>query len=155
MPSTSLISPKELHSNINRNEIKSFKSDDLNKTCLYEKWSRLKIICEHKSNRNNQFGLNFIKLYTISDKKNLDDDEEEDDETEKEQKKIGSFFAKKQAEKKLKINLNDDNQSKIMKNIVFVLSGFQNPLRSELRNKAISMGAIYNEDWDEKCTHLM
>ena len=42
-----------------------------------------------------------------------------------------------------------------MKNIVFVLSGFRNPLRSELRNKATSMGAKYNDDWDEKCTHLM
>jgi DNA-repair protein XRCC1 len=42
-----------------------------------------------------------------------------------------------------------------MKNVVFVLSGFQNPLRSELRNKATMMGAIYNDDWDETCTHLM
>lgn len=42
-----------------------------------------------------------------------------------------------------------------MENVVFVLSGFQNPLRSELRNKATSMGAIYSEDWNKKCTHLM
>jgi DNA-repair protein XRCC1 len=42
-----------------------------------------------------------------------------------------------------------------MKSVVFVLSGFQNPFRSELRNKATTMGAIYNDDWDETCTHLM
>jgi DNA-repair protein XRCC1 len=42
-----------------------------------------------------------------------------------------------------------------MKNVVFVLSGFQNPVRSDLRNKATTMGAIYNDDWDETCTHLM
>jgi DNA-repair protein XRCC1 len=134
--------------NSNRNEIKSLKTDDLNKICLNEKWTRLKIICEQKFNRINQFGLNFIKLYSISNKNNIEDEE---DEIENEQKKIGSFFAKKQAEKKLKTN----DQSQIMKNIVFVLSGFQNPLRSELRNKATSMGAIYNEDWDAKCTHLV
>ena len=42
-----------------------------------------------------------------------------------------------------------------MKKVVFVLSGFQNPLRAELRNKATTMGAVYNDDWDESCTHLM
>lgn len=42
-----------------------------------------------------------------------------------------------------------------MKNVVFVLSGFQNPLRSELRTKATAMGATYNDDWDKTCTHLM
>ncbi|CAF5127704.1 unnamed protein product, partial [Rotaria sp. Silwood1] len=47
------------------------------------------------------------------------------------------------------------DKSKIMKSVIFVLSGFQNPLRSELRNKATAMGAIYNDDWDETCTHLI
>jgi hypothetical protein len=47
------------------------------------------------------------------------------------------------------------DKSKLMKNVVFVLSGFQNPLRTELRNKATIMGALYNDDWDETCTHLM
>jgi len=42
-----------------------------------------------------------------------------------------------------------------MKNVVFVLSGFQNPLRSDLRTKATEMGATYSDDWDRKCTHLM
>ena len=42
-----------------------------------------------------------------------------------------------------------------MRNVIFVLSGFQNPLRSELRSKATAMGAVCNDDWDEKCTHLM
>jgi DNA-repair protein XRCC1 len=85
--------------------------------------------------------------------------DDEEDETEQEQKKIGSFFAKKQAEKKLKADHNDEiptnDQSQIMKNVVFVLSGFQNPLRSELRTKASLMGAIYNDEWNKKCTHLM
>ncbi len=85
--------------------------------------------------------------------------DDEEDETKQEQKKIGSFFAKKQAEKKSKSDQNDEtlsnNQLQIMKNVVFVLSGFQNPLRIELRTKATAMGAIYNDEWNKKCTHLM
>jgi len=45
--------------------------------------------------------------------------------------------------------------SQLMKNVVFVLSDFQNPLRAKLRNKETKMGATYNDDWDENCTHLM
>lgn len=48
-----------------------------------------------------------------------------------------------------------ENQSELMKKVVFVLSGFQNPLRTELRTKATKMGATYNDDWDNTCTHLM
>lgn len=47
------------------------------------------------------------------------------------------------------------DQSQLMKNVVFVLSGFQNPLRADLRTKATKMGATYSDDWDGKCTHLM
>jgi hypothetical protein len=105
------MTPSESRSNTNRNQVKLLKSTDLNKTCLNEKWDRLKIVCDQKFNRLNQFGLCFIKLYspsTTEDETNqseslnksstmIDDD---DDETGKEQHKIGSFFAKKQAEKK-------------------------------------------------------
>ncbi|CAF3330087.1 unnamed protein product [Rotaria sp. Silwood1] len=232
LPATLLMTPSESRSNTNRNQVKLLKSYDLNKTCLNEKWDRLKIICEQKFNRLNQFGLCFIKLYsssTSSDETNqteslnkssvVIDNDDDDDETSKEQSKIGSFFAKKQAEKILKtsepsasdqiralsnvadellsrksmddneiqtllkkdvkntpnrlskrrisnesessINENEtkrsktQDKSKIMKSVIFVLSGFQNPLRSELRNKATAMGAIYNDDWDETCTHLI
>jgi hypothetical protein len=107
------MTPNESYLNKNRNQIKKFQSSELN-----GKWSRLKIICEQKYNHEYQFGLNFIKLYSIE-------------------------------------NNDNENKCEIMKNIVLVISGFQNPLRSELRNKATSMGAICNEGWDEKCTHLM
>jgi DNA-repair protein XRCC1 len=117
LPATLLMTPSDSRSNTNRNQVKLLKSTDLNKTCLNEKWDRLKIVCEQKFNRLNPFGLCFIKLYspsTLSDETNQsellnkssimiskDDDE---DETGKEQNKIGSFFAKKQAEKNLKIS---------------------------------------------------
>ncbi|KAG8194911.1 hypothetical protein JTE90_021372 [Oedothorax gibbosus] len=44
---------------------------------------------------------------------------------------------------------------KILDKVVFVLSGFVNPLRGDLRDKAIEMGAKYKGDWDATCTHLV
>ncbi|UJR25435.1 hypothetical protein I4U23_006782 [Adineta vaga] len=227
------MTPNESRSNTNRNQVKLLKSNDLNKTCLNEKWDRLKIVCEQKFNRVNPFGLCFIKLYspsTLTDETNQTEslnrstikmnDDDDDDETSKEQSKIGSFFARKQAEKKINVSeptasdqiralsnvaeellskkpmddneiqtllkkdtkntpnraskrpiTSDDlqspanesetkrskteNQSQLMKKVVFVLSGFQNPLRTELRTKASKMGATYNDDWDDTCTHLI
>ncbi|XP_047664750.1 DNA repair protein XRCC1 isoform X2 [Tachysurus fulvidraco] len=43
----------------------------------------------------------------------------------------------------------------IMEGVVFVLSGFQNPFRAELRDKAVSMGARYLPDWTPDSTHLI
>uniref|UniRef100_A0A8C4QIK6 DNA repair protein XRCC1 n=1 Tax=Eptatretus burgeri TaxID=7764 RepID=A0A8C4QIK6_EPTBU len=43
----------------------------------------------------------------------------------------------------------------ILKGVVFVLSGFQNPFRAEIRDKAVSMGAKYMPDWGPNCTHLI
>ncbi|XP_035211970.1 DNA repair protein XRCC1-like isoform X1 [Stegodyphus dumicola] len=45
--------------------------------------------------------------------------------------------------------------NQIMNKVVFVLSGFVNPLRSELRDKALEMGAKYRGDWNSSCTHLV
>lgn len=39
--------------------------------------------------------------------------------------------------------------------VVFALSGFENPLRAELREKACEMGATYKPDWITGCTHLI
>lgn len=44
---------------------------------------------------------------------------------------------------------------KLMDKVVFVLSGFQNPYRAELREKALEMGAQYRPDWGRGCTHLV
>ncbi|XP_053699980.1 DNA repair protein XRCC1 isoform X1 [Synchiropus splendidus] len=44
---------------------------------------------------------------------------------------------------------------KIMEGVVFVLSGFQNPSRGELREKALEMGAKYRPDWTPDSTHLI
>ena len=39
--------------------------------------------------------------------------------------------------------------------VVIALSGFKNPFRGELREKALEMGAKYEADWGPSCTHLM
>ena len=112
------MTPSESRSSTNRNQVKLLKSTDLNQACLNQKWDRLQIVCEQKFNRVNPFGLCFIKLYSPSsvsdDVHSIEsvkstirlgelDDSDEGDETGKEQSKIGSFFAKKQAEKKSNI----------------------------------------------------
>lgn len=46
--------------------------------------------------------------------------------------------------------------NELLKGVVIVISGIQNPDRADLRTKALSMGAKYKPDWDDNtCTHLM
>ncbi|XP_075586320.1 DNA repair protein XRCC1 isoform X2 [Dermatophagoides farinae] len=44
---------------------------------------------------------------------------------------------------------------KLFDNVVFVLSGYQNPIRMELKQKALAMGAHYKPEWNSNCTHLI
>eukprot|EP01059_Diplonema_ambulator_P019580 TRINITY_DN3307_c0_g1_i1.p1 TRINITY_DN3307_c0_g1~~TRINITY_DN3307_c0_g1_i1.p1 ORF type:complete len:659 (+),score=113.90 TRINITY_DN3307_c0_g1_i1:142-2118(+) len=43
----------------------------------------------------------------------------------------------------------------VLKGVAVVLSGFQNPQRSELRNLALELGAKYYNEWKEGGTHLV
>ena len=43
----------------------------------------------------------------------------------------------------------------VLKGVSFVLSGYQNPLRGTIRDKALAMGAKYKPDWDKDSTHLI
>ncbi|XP_031554129.1 DNA repair protein XRCC1-like [Actinia tenebrosa] len=45
--------------------------------------------------------------------------------------------------------------NQMLKGVVFVLSGFKNPKRGDLRDKALEMGAQYKPDWMSGCTHLI
>ena len=45
--------------------------------------------------------------------------------------------------------------NRVLEGVVFVLSGFQNPFRAELRDKALALGAKYRPDWASDTTHLM
>jgi DNA-repair protein XRCC1 len=46
-------------------------------------------------------------------------------------------------------------KNQILKGVIFALSGFVNPERSELRDKGLKLGAKYRPDWTDDCTHLM
>ena len=45
--------------------------------------------------------------------------------------------------------------SRLLEGVVFTISGLQNPLRGQVRQKATDMGAKYRGDWDASCTHLV
>jgi len=45
--------------------------------------------------------------------------------------------------------------NEFLKGVNFAISGFQNPLRGEIRQKALDMGAKYSGDWNNSCTHLV
>lgn len=45
--------------------------------------------------------------------------------------------------------------NQLMEGVTFVISGYQNPERGILRQKALDMGAKYKADWDDTATHLM
>ncbi|KAL1506397.1 hypothetical protein ABEB36_005768 [Hypothenemus hampei] len=44
---------------------------------------------------------------------------------------------------------------KLLEDVTLVISGIQNPDRSNLRSMALAMGAKYKSDWDSTCTHLI
>lgn len=39
--------------------------------------------------------------------------------------------------------------------VVAVLSGYQNPLRGQLRTQLTDLGGCYRPDWGKDCTHLI
>ncbi|XP_073835650.1 LOW QUALITY PROTEIN: DNA repair protein XRCC1-like [Musca autumnalis] len=45
--------------------------------------------------------------------------------------------------------------NQLLKGVVLVISGIQNPERANLRTKALALGAQYKGDWDNTCTHLI
>ncbi|CAH8845963.1 unnamed protein product [Trichobilharzia szidati] len=45
--------------------------------------------------------------------------------------------------------------NKPLSHVIFTLSGYQNPLRSQIRDKALELGAKYRQDWTTDCTHLI
>lgn len=45
--------------------------------------------------------------------------------------------------------------NQLLQGVVFVFSGYQNPERGILRQKALDMGGKYKSDWDSSCTHLI
>lgn len=62
---------------------------------------------------------------------------------------------KKPLTKKKKMKKKNAPTHKILENVVFCLSGFENPERGQIRDEAQSMGAQYSPGWNNQCTHLI
>ncbi|KAH8264754.1 hypothetical protein KR044_013429 [Drosophila immigrans] len=45
--------------------------------------------------------------------------------------------------------------NQLLRGVVLVISGIQNPDRADLRAKAVALGAKYKADWEPGCTHLI
>ena len=45
--------------------------------------------------------------------------------------------------------------SELLRGVHFTISGFQNPLRGQIRQKGLDLGAKYHGDWNSSCTHLV
>ncbi|EDV45884.1 DNA repair protein XRCC1 [Drosophila erecta] len=45
--------------------------------------------------------------------------------------------------------------NQLLKGVLLVISGIQNPDRADLRSKAVALGAKYKADWEPGCTHLI
>ncbi|XP_075977027.1 DNA repair protein XRCC1-like [Anticarsia gemmatalis] len=48
-----------------------------------------------------------------------------------------------------------EDPNTILKDVVLVLSGYENPQRATVRNTALAMGARVERDWGPTCTHLI
>ncbi|XP_064554886.1 DNA repair protein XRCC1 [Drosophila montana] len=61
--------------------------------------------------------------------------------------------------KKLKTHVEQHVQyvpfNQLLRGVVLVISGIQNPDRADLRSKALALGAKYKADWESGCTHLI
>merc|ERR1719193_1270940 len=85
--------------------------------------------------------------------------EKERAEAEAEARKVAADEARRKreraAEAKQQQRLKYAAFNRLMDGVVFTISGFQNPLRGEIRDKACKMGARYKGDWTQDCTHLV
>uniref|UniRef100_H3AC16 DNA repair protein XRCC1 n=1 Tax=Latimeria chalumnae TaxID=7897 RepID=H3AC16_LATCH len=76
-------------------------------------------------------------------------------ERQQQKKEVTKVKKKKKKKKKQKEESSSVEFGRLLEGTVFVLSGFQNPFRGELRDKALAMGAKYRPDWTHDCTHLI
>ncbi|CAH0386803.1 unnamed protein product [Bemisia tabaci] len=63
--------------------------------------------------------------------------------------------ASSSSSRKRKVEREIKNFYELLEDVVFVISGFENPYRGQLRSKALEMGAKYKPDWNSACTHLI
>ena len=153
---------KKADSNIrdrNRDDI-AFGTDDGDSGCNKDKLEILSKHIEKDKERRRVERENNKSLKKIESTIGLDGPEKKvgapvhkDDNLEKSNKRHSSPLRKSAKKQKMTTKFTSFNQ--LLQGVVLVISGIQNPTRSDLRNKALAMGAKYKPDWDSSCTHLM
>ncbi|CAL4069481.1 unnamed protein product, partial [Meganyctiphanes norvegica] len=112
---------------------------------------------EEKEQRDRENQNRYVDKGNKEDRKRRPENEYDSKNDQKRNKKdenIQSTITKDNSEKSKKTVKSLPFHS-LMKNVVFVMSGYQNPRRSQLRDKLMEMGAKYKPDWDNTCTHLI
>ena len=88
------------------------------------------------------------------DETNMDSAENDQKKTEA-PLKVAEAKSSNESQPEVKQRPRFNERSQTLKGVVFALSGFVNPLRSEIRDKGLRMGASYRPDWTDECTHLI
>ncbi|XP_053312561.1 protein XNDC1N [Spea bombifrons] len=71
LPTATLMSPADSKLGKNRNVVRMFKEGDFVKEAASEKWDRLRIMCSQPFNKQDPFGLSFIRLRSPLDELEL------------------------------------------------------------------------------------
>ncbi|XP_033627810.1 DNA repair protein XRCC1-like [Asterias rubens] len=72
IPATILMSPMECKSGQNKCGVKMFTKANLTEESLADEWDRIKVVCSQPYKKDSQFGLAFIRLRSLEDKKDQD-----------------------------------------------------------------------------------
>ena len=58
-----LMSPLESRELQNRNRVRMFRKDKLDKSVMAEKWDIIKVVCTQPYNKHTQYGLSFVTFF--------------------------------------------------------------------------------------------
>jgi len=139
----------------------SSKSRDSEKSSTGHKHSHDSDKHKHKHSSHSHSSSKHSEKHSSHDSSNHKRKHSDDRKLNDHRKQTESSY-KKEAEPPSKKSKSEDDSSipqrplgEVMKKVVFALSGFQNPRRSDLRDMTLEMGAKYRSDWDSSCTHLI
>lgn len=61
------MTPQECRNGTNLQRVRIFKSAELNKATLSEKWDRIRVVCTQPFNKQLQYGISFITVNAEED----------------------------------------------------------------------------------------
>ncbi|XP_014117888.1 PREDICTED: DNA repair protein XRCC1 [Pseudopodoces humilis] len=152
LPSAALMSPAESRAGAEPRRVRLFGPEVLLKAPARSGWDRLKVVLSQPYSQSRPFGLSFIRVFA----------EGEGTQPGGADPSPGPSYAA------AALGAGDVTQPSpptwgplpnsggpVLGGVVLALSGFQNPLRAQLRSAAAGLGARYRPDWSDDCTHLV